>query len=521
MAALVALNVAEARRSQERALLADARAVAAAVDTELVRNLQLADALADSEAVSERDWVRARQRIDRAALGPDRWVAISDATGARVLNTFVGPPSQTGRPEQGLPRPRNILAALQTGRPLVSDLFWGPRSGRYVVGIDAPARYAQGDVVVSLVIDPARFLQVTARQKLPPRAMVTLIDGQRRVLARSRDHHRYLNASATAEMIAAMKKGPEGVVASRSLEGEKTMVAYAPSRVAGWTTLVVVPKRSLIGPIWTNVLGVTLVVLLAGSLGVLVVSLQARSISRELDALENDAKAVGHGQIVNARSGTIANFDRVQAALAGASFELERREARQKLMINELNHRVKNTLATVQALAMQTFRQVDGDARAKFEERLSALGQAHDLLTISAWARIDIHDVVGRCAIRPDNQIDLEGPSVLLPPEAALALCMIIHELTTNSIKYGALSTLEGRIEVQWRTVGERRVDFLWRETGGPRVSAPERKGFGTRLMDRLARHELNGRIERIYDLEGLVVQGRFELSDQSRWADV
>lgn len=521
MTALVALNVIEARRFQERALLASARAVSASVDTELTGDIQLTHALATSEAISERDWARAKPRIARLDLGPDRWVSISDNTGARLLNTYGGPSNSPAPAPQGLPRPANILSALEAGAPRVSDLFWGARSSRHVIAVDAPAPDASGEVVVSLVSDPARFLRVMARQELPAEAMVTIVDRSHKVVARSRSHQRFVGASATAQMIAAMKASPSGVVPSRSLDGEPTVVAYAQSKVSGWTTLLVVPRRSIASPVWTNILAVVAVIVLAGGLGLIVVRRQAGAIAHELDALEQDARALGQGELIKPRGGTIDNFDRVQAALSGASIELERREGRQKLMINELNHRVKNTLATVQALAAQTFRYVERDARSKFDSRLTSLAHAHDLLTRTAWAPIDIRQIITGCAMHPDGRMTAEGPPVLLPAEAALALCMIIHELTTNSLKYGALSVSTGRVEVEWRTEGDRGLDLTWREVEGPPAVRPDRTGFGTRLMDRLAKQELNGTLERDYAPEGLVVRGRFTLADQGRWTDV
>jgi len=106
----------------------------------------------------------------------------------------------------------------------------------------------------------------------------------------------------------------------------------------------------------------------------------------------------------------------------------------------------------------------------------------------------------------------------MLRPEAALALYMCAHELTTNSLKYGALGSETGSVEIGWSLQEDGVVQLVWRERGGPAVSAPTREGFGTKLMDRLARHELNGRLEREYRRAGLVARGRFRLSSDSRF---
>lgn len=171
-------------------------------------------------------------------------------------------------------------------------------------------------------------------------------------------------------------------------------------------------------------------------------------------------------------------------------------EERQELLIKELNHRVKNTLAVVQGLAQQTFRNVDGvgDAMATYKARLQALAAAHGLLTESSWSPAEVRDVVAltvEAAAGTDRQrVTLDGPDFLLGPEVALALTMIVHELSTNAIKYGALSNEDGRVTVEWE-VTETHIDdevcdqfsLTWSEAGGPEVSPPASPGFGTRLI--------------------------------------
>ena len=195
----------------------------------------------------------------------------------------------------------------------------------------------------------------------------------------------------------------------------------------------------------------------------------------------------------------------MQAALSEASSELSVHAERQRLLINELNHRVKNALASVQSLAIQTFRAGDPDARDKFETRLAALSAGHDLLTQRNWGLVDLRDIATRCTASHPEQISVAGPPVTLRPPAALAMCMCLHELTTNSIKYGALSRESGHVAMSWAPDGQQ-VRLIWSESGGPEVVQPPETGFGTRLIDRLARSELAGGVERAFKHEGLVV---------------
>ena len=195
----------------------------------------------------------------------------------------------------------------------------------------------------------------------------------------------------------------------------------------------------------------------------------------------------------------------------------ERKEAeeRQKLLIDELNHRVKNTLATVQSLASQTARGTENpeDFRQAFEGRLIALSQAHDQLTRRHWKSADLRDIV-EAATAPHvaearDRIFIDGDPITVTPRVALTLALGLHELTTNASKYGALSVPEGSIEVRWRIerpAGQPPVLSLeWRERGGPAVATPERKGFGTRFIVGSVASELQGKAELQFDTAGLV----------------
>jgi PAS domain S-box-containing protein len=165
-------------------------------------------------------------------------------------------------------------------------------------------------------------------------------------------------------------------------------------------------------------------------------------------------------------------------------------DAARELLLHEIKHRVKNTLGTVQAMVAQTFRSAIPDEHQAFVSRLHALSDAHDLLTQKDWESVTTTEVVDR-ALRPFDdgtaeRIRSTGPTVDLTPNKALLIGMILHELGTNAVKYGALSTDRGIIELTWRQGdAPTALEFLWKETGGPMVVPPTRKGFGSRLIER------------------------------------
>lgn len=184
-------------------------------------------------------------------------------------------------------------------------------------------------------------------------------------------------------------------------------------------------------------------------------------------------------------------------------------ERRLRLLTNELNHRVKNTLATIQSIAAHTARRSASldDFRKVFEDRLLALSATHNVLTQSSWEAAGLADLIAQeFRPYPENQVRLDGEAIDLPPQHALALGLIFHELTTNAAKYGALSTPTGWVKVSWRRemrAGAPWLNLVWREEGGPRVIAPSRVGFGSRLIKTSVEQELHGAVSIAYADDG------------------
>jgi len=188
-------------------------------------------------------------------------------------------------------------------------------------------------------------------------------------------------------------------------------------------------------------------------------------------------------------------------------------EQRQKLLIDELNHRVKNTLATVQSLAAQTARAAATPAlfRERFEGRLIALSKAHDQLTQHHWESADLRALLS-ASFAPylgtvPERVVLRGESVVLRPRIVLTLAMAMHELATNAAKYGALSAPGGSIVIAWRSVEEDGRPMLridWVEHGGPPVTPPAQRGFGSKLIEGSIASELGGGAKMIFAPEGL-----------------
>lgn len=200
--------------------------------------------------------------------------------------------------------------------------------------------------------------------------------------------------------------------------------------------------------------------------------------------------------------------------------ERKQAENRRKVLIDELNHRVKNTLATVQSLAGQTARHADGleDFSQRFEARLLALSRAHDLLTTRHWegASLDVlvSEVLSAMTGNAAQQIEMGGPAIDLDARTALSVTMALNELATNAMKYGALSSGSGRLSVVWRLVegSDLQPTMLleWREHAGPPVAPPARRGIGSRLMERAIERDLGGQLDLGFEPSGVVCRISF-----------
>jgi two-component sensor histidine kinase len=229
----------------------------------------------------------------------------------------------------------------------------------------------------------------------------------------------------------------------------------------------------------------------------------------------------GRGRVIRDAAGEPVRYSGIDIDIT----ERKQDEEHRVLLVNELNHRVKNILATVQAIASQTFRgsAVGQDARDAFEGRILALSKAHTLLTSENWRGAGLRQLVDETLQpfgiggRDAQRISAQGSEIELPSRIALALSMALHELATNAAKYGALSSDTGRVAIAWRieeSPAGRRLRLLWQETGGPPVPQVRRQGFGSRLIEQGLARELSGEVRLDYRSEGVVCEITMPVSD-------
>jgi two-component sensor histidine kinase len=297
------------------------------------------------------------------------------------------------------------------------------------------------------------------------------------------------------------------------LSGFTRTAGYRDYPGLGWSVLVRQDADTAFAPISATQQRIAgwgaLVALLIGILA----WFAAELVARPLRVLAGSAQALGRGEPIRVPEHAPSEVGQVADAMAAASRELAEKDRQQTLLINELNHRVKNTLATVQTMARLTARSApDHEAyKASLEARILALSKTHNLLTEAAWETVSLRDVL-RAELGPyddgsGSRIVLDGPPVPLAPRVAVALGMAAHELTTNAAKHGSLCAPEGRVRVRWEVTANQdgtHLHLSWKETGGPAVRQPSRTGFGSRLLQQGIARDLDGETHLDFAVEGL-----------------
>jgi two-component sensor histidine kinase len=516
LAFLATDEVAKADRSASRAaLMASARALEAMIDSEISRHLLLAEQLAQSQSLLDGDLVKVwREAKNAAALLPGTWIGVVDPTGRMLVHT-------TREPGDVLPARGNMeleAKAFLTKQPQLSDLYLGVVSGRTMAAINVPVfRDGIPAYVISIALDPARFQHLLEEQHFPEGWLVGLLDRQARFIASLPKGPADVGTSANDLWRAALRRAPEGFTETRSVRGIPIIGAYTQTD-EGWTVGVAMRASDFDAPLLSVqrrlALAAGFCIVLSGTLG----WLASRKLVRQTERLLRTAGRLAQEKQIDRQTTGIREYDLVQSSFSETSAILrarnqERRQAdeHRQLLLDELNHRVRNTLTSVQAIAMQTFRgKAEPDATEAFQARIMALSGAHDILTREHWDGADLRDIVMQATAphRGDpSRVRFAGPSIRLLPKSALALAMALHELCTNAVKYGALKGDHGRVSIEWQVTSASafpRLRLCWEESGGPPVQGPTKQGFGSRLLRSLA-EDLDAQVDLHYPSTGVV----------------
>ena len=443
------------RRDASQRVLETVHSIRLVLDAEVQRMtgglqvLTLTDALRNGEFENFR-------RIASGFLdqyGPDGVVLVANREGRQLFSSMT--PNTANLPMR---YNRDIVEKVfATKSPAYSNLFIGAVKKRPIMTVEVPV-LRDGDVLYDISFSPPISIFQTIIEKQRPNEdwTISLFDGNGVNFARIPNPHETIGKRASPSLYAEMLRRPEATLQTVSLEGVSLITSYARSSLTGWTVAAGIAESSLVGPLWRS-LAIT-----SAIGGILLLTGLAFAVRM--------ATTIARGEMLH------------------------------NLLVEELNHRVKNTLAILQAVAVQTFRSASKAEREKFEGRLGALAEAHNLLSMEKWQGSELQDVVNRVLqpylLNNPERIRMSGPSVPLSPRLAVVLSMILHEMATNAAKYGALSNDTGTVALDWEFITENagpKLRLVWTEAGGPPVVAPVQRGFGSRLIERSARDQLGG----------------------------
>ncbi|MFO1208297.1 MAG: sensor histidine kinase [Amaricoccus sp.] len=373
-----------------------------------------------------------------------------------------------------------------------------------------------GDRIASVVVGGIDLAWLGARLRerdLARGSALAVADRDGTILAREPDSERFVGTRVGDAFMPYVRATEPGTLEMTAQDGSRRIVGYQPP-AATETGLYVgasFAEKDVFGPIYASTWR-SVGLALAGALAACIIAwfvgdrLFRRPIHRILATIQSwragdETARTGiepGGSELSELAASIDDYMDDVVAARGASAEAEQRRA---LVLQEMNHRIKNILAAVQAVANQTFKRDASPASLRaFGDRLQAMAATQDLLVRENWESVELHSALA-AVLAPfgPSRFDLDGPDFRITARAALALSMALHELCTNAAKYGALSAPEGRVAISWQLAegdAGRRFRLSWAERGGPAVRPPEGTGFGSQLIRTALAAELAGTAE-------------------------
>ena len=476
-------NYQAARREAADRVLQATRGTMAAVDRELENVISALQVLALSPALRNRDIAAFRAEAERfvSKFAAGHSITVMDRSGQQLFNSGAAE-------EVTLPRrtdAESVRAVFDSGKPYVSNVFMGAFSKRPIFTVDVPV-FADGQVVYDLSFNPPveTYLGIIDAQRLPRDWVISVIDRESKHVVRRPALATTGISRITPLLAAELAKFNEGIAETVSLEGTPLLSAFTRSSESGWNVAMGIPSDTIVAPALRSLL-------VTASVGLLFLLV---------------------GLFFALRLGT----------------NLARAEADRELLIHELNHRVKNTLSTVQSIVIRTLRGSDTNraVSAAIEARLMALSRAHNVLSDRFWQDAGLMETVTSVLevhrLAEPGRVTVTGPDIRLKPQPALAMAMIVNELATNATKYGALSVPAGRVLLRWELSGagpEGMCRMTWQESGGPPVVSPLRKGFGSNLIERTVNDQLRGTMKMEFAVAGLTCIMEIPLKENAQAA--
>ena len=494
---LVLLN--RNNRAQEdvvRALTnATVQAIGQSVEREVAGMLTTLRVLSTSPTLLDDDLEPFYERASDALHGSGAYLLALDHEFNQLLNTRV----PYGEPLGPSSDPRSATAALETGSPVVSGLFFGRTAQRWVFNVLLPVPDNPRVALLALTRNAANLVPALQTRQLPNGWHAALVDSANLVIAATADTG--LEAGTVLPMRQTLQQSSDEWRRER-FGGDMVVTAEWRSGLSGWRVIAWAAVEAVDRPLGDSLLWLAAWgVIIAGVAGGLAVVL-AQRVGRSVRGLRRDAQRLGRGEPVLAKAYPVAEIAEVSRALADASSQRQAAEREVHFLMRELAHRSKNQMTVIAAMAKQTARgAVDiQDYVEAFERRIQGLSRSTDLLLAHGRAGVLLGELIDSHIAPfapPDaSRVSLTGPTVRLNVQAAQILGMAAHELSTNAVKYGAFAGDGGTLSVRWSIVDDR-LDLVWREIVPTGLVASERVGFGTTVLQTMVARSLQAQVER------------------------
>lgn len=365
------------------------------------------------------------------------------------------------------------------------------------VRIEGEIKYVFGDGV-----EP-KYLSALVNDYVPAGVVGSIVDRKGVIIARRPldDPTGLVGQLAIPEVRAHLGNRAASWVNATSRTGDPIFLSIIHSDLTGWNIVMGVPREAVDGALQRTALFLFGLALFAFLASLVLASALARRFLAALHSLQLNVTQLGMTRKVDPQRGPIREINLMEDVLHKVM-------RRQEMLIDEINHRVRNTLATVQSIARVslTSSATLKDYSKSFNDRLIALANAYDLITESHWEGVDLSTIIQRilAPFASGERIKINGPSVILAPKMTLSLSAAVRELSTNAAKCGALSCDGGSVEVTWARQQSRKIVLRWIERGGPPPQPPTRVGFGTRLIRDLLAQETGWQVSLDYAPQGL-----------------
>ncbi|MCC2611681.1 sensor histidine kinase [Neorhizobium sp. Rsf11] len=501
--------------ANEREILAnetaeDAQLIARSIDRELQDMATTLRLLVTSPELERRDLRAFHNRTQNSLRSNSLYVILVDAAGQQQLNTRLPFGTPLGK-VSNMPALESVLSRRVTE---ASNVFFGTTSGKHVFNISMPLpREVSASGAAMIITQNAEDLQkLISTEGLSEGWTVAIVDGSGHVVTSLGAHALSSGTAFPADTLKLMT-GFKGTI--EDVDGElKQMYGYA--QITGWTWKAVVwgpidAAQASILTTWRQLISGGAVFLAVGMLIAWLVGRQLRIPIRQIAEM---AERIGKGEIVSPVETKIREANQVAIALSNASFDRSQAEDRIHLILHELVHRTKNILTLVQAMMRQLARKdtTMEEFQKAIGNRLQGLGKSIEALAKEQWAGVSIRRVVEihmSTFAEVADRVELQGADFILKAEAVQNLGLILHELATNSVKYGALSVPQGKVRIAWKDVldeagSEPNLRLVWEERDGPPVHEPARTGFGTTIIKRHAAAAFSGQVDVDFRSEGL-----------------